>query len=132
MRQTQKNIFVHVLYRQFFRIAELLIENGIDVNLLNGDGFAAIHKCARFGSSEMLDLLVKAKANLNILDSRGNTPAKLAEIAGRLEQFKVVLTANAKILLNNSVLDFPGFLLDAVDRGIITNGLHSVFHFHCY
>ncbi len=63
-------------------IAELLIQNGADVNQVSVDGVPLITEvlCSkRYSEKEkMLDLLVKYNADINKKDAEGNTPLRIA------------------------------------------------------
>jgi ankyrin repeat protein len=58
------------LLQQKLQIVKRLIEGGADVNLCTGgDLSTSLHKAAQSGNREIMDCLIEAGANLNVLDS---------------------------------------------------------------
>jgi hypothetical protein len=55
-------------------VAELLIDNGADVNVKNGFGQTPLHKAARWGRKEVAELLIAKSADVNAKDMVGKTP----------------------------------------------------------
>ena len=63
-----------------YRIAELLIEKGADVNAAQSDDSkTALHLAAAAGRGDVVKLLLRHGARLDMLDSRMNTAADLAD-----------------------------------------------------
>jgi len=60
-------------------IAELLIENGADVNARGFLGTATLHSAALDGHKEIVELLIAKGANVNVKDDGGKTPLDYAE-----------------------------------------------------
>lgn len=56
------------------RIAQLLINAGIDVNLQNGDGFTALHCAVEIKNVKMVRLLLKSGADVHIRTFEGTAP----------------------------------------------------------
>lgn len=62
-----------VVYGQL-KVAQLLIENGADVTLANGDGNTALHIASFFTYRELVELLLKNGASLKAKNKSGETP----------------------------------------------------------
>jgi len=60
-------------------VALLLAQPGIEVNAQDVDGYTALMWAAEHGSLGIVDLLMKAGANPNLKNKRGETAASLAE-----------------------------------------------------
>ena len=58
---------------------KLCLELGLDVNATNQMGLAAIHGAANRGSDDIIELLAKHGAKLDIADKEGRTPITWAE-----------------------------------------------------
>jgi ankyrin repeat protein len=58
---------------------QLCLELGGDVNAVNAMGLAAVHGAANRGSDDIIELLVKHGAKLDIPDTEGRTPLVWAE-----------------------------------------------------
>jgi ankyrin repeat protein len=64
-----------------------LIENGADVNLCGGEfiGRSPLHAAAQYGNLEIMDCLVKAVADVNVLDSDCVSPLFCAVASNKTE-----------------------------------------------
>jgi ankyrin repeat protein len=65
--------------KQFLEAVELCLEKGADVNAVNSMGITAVIGAANRGSDDVLDLLVKKGASLDVKDKQGRTPLAWAE-----------------------------------------------------
>jgi ankyrin repeat protein len=71
---------------------ESLIELGVDVNRRQkGTEVAALHIAATAGRADVVALLLKARANPNLLDSNGATPLIRAAEAGNIDVVRTLL-----------------------------------------
>jgi ankyrin repeat protein len=59
-------------------IAQLLINNGANVNAQNKDGNTPLHKASEHGNTEVAKLLIENGANVNAQDKNGLTPLHVA------------------------------------------------------
>ena len=64
---------------EYLEAAKLCLEQGADVNAVNGQGFAAIHGAANKAFDAMIKLLVDHGAKLDIKDKQGRTAMTFAE-----------------------------------------------------
>ena len=74
-------------------VAELLIEQGADLNLQNGQGATALHTAAFFCQPEVAALLVEKGADINARNSGGKTALEIVEEpwdAGLAGYYKIV------------------------------------------
>jgi ankyrin repeat protein len=58
---------------------QLCLELGLDVNAVNGTGLAAVHGAANRGSDDIIGLLARRGARLDVADKEGRTPYAWAE-----------------------------------------------------
>ncbi len=65
--------------KQFLEAVQLCLEKGADVNAVNSMGITAVIGAANRGSDDILELLVKKGASLNVKDKQGRTPLVWAE-----------------------------------------------------
>ena len=65
---------------QFTKIAEILLENGAEVNWpLDANGEGPLHEAVRFNCAENVDLLIKRGADVNLRNSNRQNSIHLAE-----------------------------------------------------
>jgi ankyrin repeat protein len=64
---------------EYLEAAKLCLEQGVDVNAVNGQGFAALHGAANKAFDAMIKLLVEHGAKLDIKDKQGRTAMTFAE-----------------------------------------------------
>lgn len=60
--------------KQFLEAVDLCLAHGADVNAVNSMGITALIGAANRGSDDIIDLLVKRGASLDIKDKQGRTP----------------------------------------------------------
>ena len=103
-------------------IAEILLSLGADVNLkAHSNGYTAMHYAADSGDEDLVALLLKHKANVNIADKRGETPLHIAAHEGHEDTVRKLLDAGAAVLAQDNLGRTPARTADI-------QGQH-VFHF---
>jgi len=82
-------------YRGNVEVAKFLIDNVKDVNYQSPEGTALAGLCIRY-NRDLVEALLKNKADPNIADSNGTTPLIWAVKAGNEELIKILLQHGAK------------------------------------
>jgi uncharacterized protein len=72
-----------------------------DVNVQDNEGATALMHAASNGHREVVEALLKAKANVNVKDKDGSTALIRASSYGRAELVKVLLEAKADVNVQN-------------------------------
>lgn len=86
---------------QYLRLAKLLIEKGIDINIKTKlDKETALHKAVRNQYSEIVNLLLKNGAKVNIANSDGLTALDIAKEEGFIEIAEVLGEYSKKEISN--------------------------------
>jgi ankyrin repeat protein len=83
------------------------VEKSADVNLCTSGfkGRSPLHLAAEYGNLEIIDCLIKAGVNVNVLDSDGNTPLVYAVAQSETEAVIYLVENGADVNLCESV--FP-------------------------
>lgn len=89
---------------EYTRVAELLINRGADINAKE-DGRTPLHSAVNVSNMPMVELLIKAKADLNARNGKGNTALSLAVFKGNEATIKLLLEAGA----DPDIADNEGF-----------------------
>lgn len=86
-----------------YDIAEILLENGANINLKNNDGNSALHYLVR-DKIENVELLLKYDADVNIVNNDNETPILTAVLyGGKQEVIELLIRYKADInIANNS------------------------------
>ena len=77
-------------------VAGMLLDTGTDVNLQepiedkSGSAYSSLHWAALRNFTDMAQLLIKRRANMDLVDKHGNTPLALAEKKGNKELIKLL------------------------------------------
>lgn len=78
-------------------VAELLLQNGADVDMRDKDGKTALHHASVKGMEEMVELLLQYQAHVNLGDNFGWVPLHLAINVMKVEVLKVLLEHGADV-----------------------------------
>jgi ankyrin repeat protein len=81
--------FIHIL--EFFKLTELLIELGADVEARDKDGQTPLHVASQAGPLDIARMLIEHGAEVSAQDKIGQTPLHLASQAGRLEIARMLI-----------------------------------------
>ena len=88
-------------------MCSMLLENGSDANFADARGITPLHLAAGLGFADIVELLVAAKANINVQDllrEKGGgheTPLHRAAVGGHLEALRKLVLSGAKVLYNS-------------------------------
>lgn len=86
----------------------LLIEYGVDVNVLDRTGFAPVHICADQGFADCLDVLLSTDQTLvNLPDSQEYTALHLASESGHVECATLLVRRGANVHARNTKRQVP-------------------------
>lgn len=93
------NSLLHICARGgFFSAAEILLENGADVNILSKDEISPLQYACRESHEELAKLLIRNNANLNYVASRsGFSPLHYACHAGNVSIASFLIRSGADI-----------------------------------
>jgi len=97
--------------RGFLEIAELLLENGADIDAMNAVGHTAINRAVFFGKTATIDFLLAKKADVNKTDKKFVlTPLMAAARKNRHEIGEKLIKSGANINQTNSIDNFTPIL----------------------
>jgi ankyrin repeat protein len=83
---------------EYCKIVNFLLDNGSKINAQDIDGFTALHSATRCGHLNIVEILIRRGAKINIVDNfLGITPFYIAVLYGHLEIVKFLLDNNAMI-----------------------------------
>ncbi|KAJ6260675.1 hypothetical protein Dda_4902 [Drechslerella dactyloides] len=78
-------------------IVELLLAEGVDPNIKNGQGFTPLWLAAVNGHKAVVELLMKSAANLELTDRNDQTPLSVAAERGYKDIVKLLVDAGADV-----------------------------------
>jgi len=120
--QWQNNLLKVALLNRDRKMAKFLIENKIDINYIRKDiGESAFHMAVyrSHGSLEIVKLMIKYGADINLKDRRGQTPLNYAVSGGNKEIVNFLLDKGAD-------LNTEGRLFERTMRSAIAGGLERI------
>ena len=93
------------------KVVNDLIKSKADVNVFDNEKFTPLHRMTIVGNVDMVKLLIKKGADVDVADGRwGSSPLLFAAQKGKIEIVKILLTAGANInFKNNYELDATHF-----------------------
>jgi ankyrin repeat protein len=95
-------------------IVTLLVQNGADVDVANKYGFTPLHEAARSGDIKVVEVLIKAGANVNSKCVRRSfTPLHAAAYSGKSRAVEVLIKNGADINAKSGVIGNTPFHLAA-------------------
>ncbi len=124
---TGDNALIRAVYSGQGSAANILIENGIDVNHRNRSGQSALHVAADLGLYDVVKALIKAGAIINSRDNNGNSPIIYASVSPNAKVVDLLNKNGANVNDTNTLGETP--LLIAATLGntetiktLISNG----------
>nr|XP_027239378.1 ankyrin repeat and SOCS box protein 8-like [Penaeus vannamei] len=117
----------HAVYKGAHEIAQLLIENGANVNASDRhDRTPLLLACYR-GNHQIADLLLEAGAEVNVQDWAGQTPLHWAAYEGTVETVQLLLDFGADTTIKNKEgLRYDNLLLKHLTSPSATNDADTV------
>jgi ankyrin repeat protein len=82
-----------------FAIVQNFISNNVKVNQ---EGWTALHYAAVVGHIDIVEILLKNKANVNALSPNNTTPLMMATRSGKLDLIETLIKNGADVSLKNS------------------------------
>ena len=116
LKLTDEDGYNVLMLARFPKIVEVLLNVGIDIHAKNNEGMTALHVwAAYYPDAEAIELLLEHNAEIDTIDSYGQTPLISAFYNNHLEVAEDLVNANAALNIQdingNTILHF------AVDRG---------------
>lgn len=81
----------------YLKLAEWLISNGAEVNMISDAGITPLHMSARKGCPEIAELLISNGANINANEFGIGTPLHEAADAGKIEIVEILISNGADV-----------------------------------
>lgn len=75
------------------KLAEILINNGANINDKDRNGHTALHYCMYYKNDKLMEFLVNNGADMDVQDNNGNTPLQLS-IMRKYDNFSKFLISN--------------------------------------
>lgn len=105
---------LHAMFAQDFGFVKLLLDNGANPNVTFSNKLTRpVHMAAFYANLPLAELLVAAKADLNVQDSEGNTPLIAAVYKNNYDIVKLYRGAGAdpliKSFLGKNALEYSIF-----------------------
>ncbi|MEM7457772.1 MAG: ankyrin repeat domain-containing protein [Planctomycetota bacterium] len=78
-------------------VVNVLIENGVDLEIRNVNGQSILHVAAWNGSNDILDLLIDRLDDVNLPDESGRSPLHSATLGNNIESVRLLIEAGASV-----------------------------------
>jgi ankyrin repeat protein len=88
------------LYMRDLEKARAFIEQGININVLDGHGYAPLHYAAKEGNKEIVELLISHGADVSTKGNQGRTPIDLAMEGAHREIVKLLLSKSGDVSIH--------------------------------
>ena len=98
--------FLHILayYKKGTPVAKALLDKGADSNSKRSDNaYTPLHSAVYEGNQEMIQLLLKNKADIDAKNLIGDTPLHMAVASGEVTIVKLLLDAGANLNVTNNI-----------------------------
>lgn len=105
-------VLLDAIMRRDYNEVEHLLVTGVSPNSANEDGLTAIHQCCIDDSADLLKLLIKYEADVNVCDNDLWTPLHAAATCANLEICKILIDNGADLLAVNTDGNMPYDICD--------------------
>jgi len=82
---------------------ERCLQEGVDVNKLDGRGCAPLHYAAQNNQKQAIELLLAKGSDINVKDPRGQTPLVCAIVSGHRDLAELLIAKGAEVSLHAAV-----------------------------
>ena len=82
---------------------EASIQEGVDIDKLDGRGYTPLHYAAQNSQKQAIELLIAKGGDINVRDSRGQTPLDRAGVAGNREMAELLIAKGAEVSLYTAI-----------------------------
>lgn len=82
---------------------ERCLQEGVDINKLDGRGYAPLHYAAQNDQKQAIELLVAKGGDINVRDPRGQTPLVCAIVSGHRDLAELLIAKGAEVSLHAAV-----------------------------
>lgn len=110
---------IHAVMKQRVDVTTFLIGKKADVTAKASDNRSLLSWAALYGSTDLLDILLKEKQDVNAQDSRGFTPLHLAAYAGRWQNVRRLLDPKYRAVITAKTNDGWMPLHEACAKGTL-------------
>ena len=104
---TMKILHYLMLWKENY--AEILLENGANINFRSDSGQTALHYAAELGKLEIVEFLLKNNANIDCIDENLDTPLFIAMENEHVEVLEILLQKGANVNFQDEDLRTPLF-----------------------
>ena len=103
---TISNIHIAAYMRELAK-AEAFIQEGIDINALDGHGYVPFHYAVQNGQKQAIELLIAKGADVNVKNWGGETPLHIAVSRGHKEVAELLIAKGADVNAKNNRFQTP-------------------------
>ena len=83
------------------RTVDQMLKDGMPVDVIDLDGWTALHRAAMFNQTEVAKLLLRAGADIDKQDNNGGTPLHFAALYNKAEVARLLMDEGADASLKN-------------------------------
>ena len=91
-----RNDLINAVIDDNLEVIKKQLKIGVDIDLQDNDGLAALHFASQDFNEKVIELLLKNKANPNVRDKHGNTPIYKALFNSKGKKTKIFNLFKAK------------------------------------
>mmetsp|Transcript_89080 Transcript_89080/g.237722 ORF Transcript_89080/g.237722 Transcript_89080/m.237722 type:complete len:435 (+) Transcript_89080:129-1433(+) len=119
LRRGWTHLMVAACWADVEKLRFLIAQCGENLDQQNTDGRAAIHLAAERGNTEVISILVEAKANIHLQDRSLLSPIALAASSGQAEAIRALVAVQADVSCTARVMISVLFHANTLSRAIL-------------